>query len=113
MPGGEGCLTARGLRNVVIASAPSVIVIISRFLPIDGLWSAAAADSATQHYPNAAAAVDSATQHDPESDPDADPDYAAAMHQLKDDDLAADRQFSEEVQTLRCVADGPGQTMHV
>ena len=42
MPGGEGCLTARGLRNVVIASAPSVIVIISRFLPIDGLWSAAA-----------------------------------------------------------------------
>ena len=42
MPGGNGCLTARGLRNVVIASAPSVIVIISRFLPIDGLWSAAA-----------------------------------------------------------------------
>ena len=41
MPGG-GCLTARGLRNVVIVSAPSVIVIISRFLPIDGLWSAAA-----------------------------------------------------------------------
>ena len=42
MPGGNGCLTARGLRNVVIVSAPSVIVIISRFLPIDGLWSAAA-----------------------------------------------------------------------
>ena len=42
MPSGNGCLTAHGPRNVVIASAPSVIVIISRFLPIDGLWSAAA-----------------------------------------------------------------------
>ena len=41
--GGEGCLTARGLRNVAIASAPSVIVIVSRFLPIDGLWRAATA----------------------------------------------------------------------
>ena len=38
--GGEGCLTARGLRNVVIASAPSVIVILTRFLPVDGLWRA-------------------------------------------------------------------------
>ena len=43
MPGGNGCLTARGLRNVAIASAPSVIVIVSRFLPIDGLWRAATA----------------------------------------------------------------------
>ena len=43
MPGGNGCLTARGLRNVVIASTPSVIVIISRFLPVDWLWSAAIA----------------------------------------------------------------------
>ena len=39
MPGG-GCLTARGLRNVAIASAPSVIVILTRFLPVDGLWRA-------------------------------------------------------------------------
>ena len=30
-------------RNVAIASAPSVIVIVSRFLPIDGLWRAATA----------------------------------------------------------------------
>ena len=43
MPGGNGCLTARGLRNVAIASAPSVIVILTRFLPIDGLWRAATA----------------------------------------------------------------------
>ena len=38
--GGEGCLTARGLRNVAIASAPSVIVILTRFLPVDWLWRA-------------------------------------------------------------------------
>ena len=41
MPGG-GCLTARGLRNVAIVSAPSLIVIGTRFLPVDGLWRAAA-----------------------------------------------------------------------
>ena len=41
--GCEGCLTARGLRNVVIASAPSVIIILTRFLPVDWLWRAATA----------------------------------------------------------------------
>ncbi len=39
MPG-EGCLTARGLRNVLIAAAPSVVVILTRFLPVDWLWRA-------------------------------------------------------------------------
>ena len=39
MPGG-GCLTARGLRNVAIAAAPSVIIILTRFLPVDWLWRA-------------------------------------------------------------------------
>ena len=43
MPGGNGCLTACGLRNVVLASAPSVVVILTRFLPVDWLWSAAIA----------------------------------------------------------------------
>jgi len=42
MPGGNGCLTARGLRNVAIAAAPSVIIILTRFLPVDWLWRAAA-----------------------------------------------------------------------
>ena len=42
MPGGNGCLTARGLRNVVIATMPSLLVILTRFLPVDWLWSAAA-----------------------------------------------------------------------
>ena len=43
MPGGNGCLTARGLRNVVIVAAPSVVVILTRFLPVDWLWRAATA----------------------------------------------------------------------
>ena len=42
MPGGNGCLTARGLRNVVLATIPSLLVILTRFLPVDWLWSAAA-----------------------------------------------------------------------
>ncbi len=48
MPGG-GCLTARGLRNVVLATIPSLIVIISRFLPVDWLWSAAIAACHATH----------------------------------------------------------------
>ena len=49
MPGGNGCLTARGLRNVAIAAAPSVIVILTRFLPVDWLWSAAIAACHATH----------------------------------------------------------------
>lgn len=49
MPGGNGCLTARGLRNVVIAAAPSVVVILTRFLPVDWLWSAAIAACHATH----------------------------------------------------------------
>jgi endonuclease YncB( thermonuclease family) len=41
MPGGAGCLTARGLRNVVICAAPSVTVILTRFLSVDWVWRAA------------------------------------------------------------------------
>ena len=40
MPGGNGCLTARGLRNVVLATIPSLLVILTRFLPVDWLWRA-------------------------------------------------------------------------
>ena len=47
--GGEGCLTARGLRNVAIAAAPSVVVILTRFLPVDWLWSAAIAACHATH----------------------------------------------------------------
>ena len=49
MPGGNGCLTARGLRNVVIATIPSLLVILTRFLPVDWLWSAAIAACHATH----------------------------------------------------------------
>ena len=49
MPGGNGCLTARGLRNVVLATIPSLLVILTRFLPVDWLWSAAIAACHATH----------------------------------------------------------------